>query len=317
MTVKLSVVVIGRNEGKRLSACLQSVKEMNLENVSSECIYVDSASTDDSVIRAVALGASIIHNPAATSNAAAARNLGWKAAKGEIILFLDGDTLLQPDFVKRALPFFEDPSMGVVCGHRREIFPKASIYQYVLDRDWVYPTGEVDACGGDALIRRKALEEVNGYDDELLAGEEPDMCKRMRALHYRIYRIDTLMTLHDLHIHTFRSYWIRCLRTGYAYASVSHRRPFDKNPLWKQESQHNLMKGGAFFLGLILLPWTWLPFFLWFIATCGLICVSAFKTKSWSYALYAHFQHIPMFIGQIAYWLDRMRFRKRSLIEYK
>jgi len=137
--VKLSVVIIGRNEGERLVRCLDSVREMTPVEGGVEVIYVDSASVDGSPARAAARGARVIPLPDGRPTAARGRNAGWRAASGEFVLFLDGDTILDRDFVRRAFAGFSDPNVAVVWGHRREIRPQDSIYNRVLDLDWIYP----------------------------------------------------------------------------------------------------------------------------------------------------------------------------------
>ncbi len=56
----LSIVVIGRNEGDRLTACLESIRRARKMPEPVELIYVDSASADGSPERAAALGATVI-----------------------------------------------------------------------------------------------------------------------------------------------------------------------------------------------------------------------------------------------------------------
>src|SRR5580704_10854263 len=95
----LAVVVIGRNEGERLTRCLQSVQHVTYGGFRPEIIYVDSASSDDSVVRATQAGARVIVLPPGPTTAARGRNAGWKSTEAEFVLFLDGDTILHPDFV--------------------------------------------------------------------------------------------------------------------------------------------------------------------------------------------------------------------------
>mgnify|MGYP000039908112 CR=1 FL=1 len=321
----LSVVVIGRNEGGRLVKCLDSVSHINIPKDRWELIYVDSGSTDGSPLFAEAFQAHILQIPAEKASAAVARNAGWKFAKGEFILFLDGDTLLDPNFVLEALPYFSDSKIAIVCGQRRELYPEHSVFNRVLDLDWIGPTGEVLSCGGDALIRQEVLQKVNGYDPSLIAGEEPDMCRRMREIGYKIIRIDKVMTRHDLNIERFSQYWRRCYRTGYAYAQVSDKFKETSDPLWLRESRHNLWKNGILVLALILCclyPWL-IPFFI--LLTLVIILRTAWqvrnKTGSLStrllYAIHSQFQHIPMASGQLGYWLNRLRRRVRGVIDYK
>ena len=178
----VSVVVIGRNEGARLDACLRSVRDIEgtqsgtaPDGFTTELIYVDSASTDGSVALAESYGARVIVLHLARLCAAAGRNAGWRLARGEFVLFLDGDTVLDPAFVERALPSFEEASVGVVWGHRRETLATRSLYNRVLDLDWIYAPGETLFCGGDALFRRDVLKRTEGFDETLIAGEEPEL----------------------------------------------------------------------------------------------------------------------------------------------
>src|SRR5277367_3918961 len=170
----LSVVVIGRNEGARLIRCLESVNLMRLPGGPVEIIYVDSKSSDDSIDIARKFNAKTLTLESDYPCAAAARNLGWRAAQAPIVLLLDGDTVLNKDFVVDSIGEFADPETAVVFGHRREISPKASIYNRVIDLDWITGAGPADFCGGDALMRRDILQHVDGYDESLIAGEEPE-----------------------------------------------------------------------------------------------------------------------------------------------
>lgn len=219
---KLGFVVIGRNEGARLEACLRSVLPLG-----QPVIYADSASDDGSPELAERLGVVAVRLAQdGKLNAARGRNAGLDALmKGcpdrEFVMFLDGDCILQPGFVERALSFFDEhPRAAVVCGLRFEAHPKASIYNGVCNREWNTPVGRADACGGDALMRVEALEEVGGYDGSLLAGEEPEMTARMREQGWEIWRIGAAMTEHDARMTSFRQWWRRTQRGGFGYAQV-------------------------------------------------------------------------------------------------
>ena len=330
----VSVVVIGRNEGRRLAACLESINATHAEGYATEIIYVDSDSTDGSPETAAALGARVIRVKPQRPSAALGRNAGWNAAKGQFILFLDGDTLLHPDFVGRALAELRDPAIAIVWGHRRELAPHQSLYVRVLDLDWVYPPGDSEFCGGDALVRRDALDRVGGFDQSLIAGEEPEMCRRMRALGYRIVHIDAPMTQHDLALTTFRAYWRRAFRAGHAYAEIAARFRHSPDPLWQREAQRNLIHGGALLSApLVLLLTVALlnqPALLVALASqCALAFALLARTarrcawKSgdalgcWLYAVHSHVQQLPILFGQLAQRLDARRGRQRGLIEYK
>lgn len=328
---RLSVVVIGRNEGDRLERCLTSIFSMNPPDGGFEVIYVDSSSTDGSPERAQELGARVIVVEPKRPTAAIGRNAGWRAATGEFVFFLDGDTILDPDFVNTALTSFEDEKVAVVFGNRREIHPEHSVYNRVLDLDWISPAGVADYCGGDAIIRRDVLVAVNGYDEGLIAGEEPDMCRRMRELGHVVLHIEAPMTGHDLAMTKFNQYWKRARRTGYAYAEISMRYRRTALPLWFAESRRNLVRG-AFFVTAIpaaIALSGWLQSFLPVIVLLALFFAlslrSAFKfrwksdrfTTCLLYGMHSHFQQIPIFLGQLDFSRDLSRGQRRGLIEYK
>lgn len=327
----LSVVVIGRNEGERLSRCLASVQAMTAIPGAVEILYVDSASTDDSPQRAQAAGVRVLRVEPTRPAAAIGRNVGWRTARAPLILFLDGDTLLHPEFVAHSLGEFEAPRVAVVWGHRRELHPRESLYQRVLDLDWIYPPGPSAFCGGDSLMRRSALEAVDGFDDTLIAGEEPDLCRRLRALDWEILHVDRPMTGHDLAIHRFHQYWQRAVRSGHAYAELAWRTRRDSLPLWQNEARANLLRAGFFLLlgaGAMALSVTGgglLPLVVALMVTSLLMLRSAWRSR-WKgadtvtlllYGVHSQLQHLPIALGQLQFHWHRLRGHRRKLLEYK
>jgi cellulose synthase/poly-beta-1,6-N-acetylglucosamine synthase-like glycosyltransferase len=328
---QLSVVIIGRNEGQRLIDCIRSVQAINEPKDSVEIIYVDSDSTDGSPAEAEALGAKVLIVHPERPAAAIGRNAGWRVAQAPLVLFLDGDTILHPDFVKKAIQVLDDPQVAIVWGHRRELAPYASVYQRVLDLDWVYPPGNSEFCGGDALMRRAVLEEVDGYNPQLIAGEEPEMCQRIRTLGYTIRHIDEPMTEHDLAITQAKQYWQRAVRAGHAYAEVASLFWNTTSPLWQSEVRKTFWKAtllsGIFVLGSLagLVLQAWWPLVL---SVCLFLLLSvrtAIKTRWKSgnlltlllYGLHSQFQCLPIAIGQLSYYYHHWRGQRRRLIEYK
>ncbi len=328
----LSVVVIGRNEGERLTRCLQSVLAMRDPGGAVETIYVDSNSSDDSVERAKAAGTKVVAVNPERPSAALGRNAGWREAGGEYVLFLDGDTVLDADFVADSLAEFDHPQVAVVWGHRRETHPEHSLFNRVLDLDWIAPPGPSDFCGGDALIRRSVLQAVDGYDAGLIAGEEPEMCQRIRALGHTILHVDRPMTGHDLAMTSWRAYWRRAFRTGHAYAEVSQRLKDGPYPLWVRESRRNLINTAVLLAalsgsaGLAVAAASWWPLLLAPAFIAARSVRTAFNTR-WKapnekltlllYGIHSHLQQVPIACGQLAWGWDRWRSRQRSLIEYK
>ena len=328
-TPAVSVVIIGRNEGARLERCLRSVQRMKLPGP-VEVIYVDSASTDGSPAVAASFGAKVIPVQPARPTAALGRNAGWRSASAPFILFLDGDTILDPLFVIQSLEDFEADT-AIVWGHRREISPADSIYNRVLDLDWIYPAGITEFCGGDALMRRAALEQTGGFDETLIAGEEPEMCRRMRAKGWKILHVDRPMTGHDLAVTRWTQYWKRATRAGYAYAEVSERFRNSPLPFWDEETHRNRNRALTLMAicvsGVVgsVAALNVLPFLACIVLLTLLILRTAVKAawKSPSvvtrlvYGIHSHLQQVPIYWGQRQYASDRHAGRVRGLIEYK
>lgn len=340
--LQLSVVIIGRNEGERLENCIRSVQAMNDPPSGIEIIYVDSDSTDGSPERAKALGVRVIKVHPQRPAAAIGRNAGWQAAQAPLVLFLDGDTLLHPDFVKVAISSLqENPQIAVVCGQRREQYPQHSIYQRVLDLEWIFLPGISEFCGGDALMRRQILEEIGGYNPELIAGEEPEMCQRIRVKGYQILHLDHPMTLHDLTMTRWSQYWRRAVRSGYAFAEIPNL--LCHSPLyplylekiggilWQKDARKNLVHAtaliGLFILGGITsgLLKSFIPLgislLLFLLLSVRTAWKARWKSNNWVtlllYGLHSQFQHIPIALGQLSYYFHQWHNQRRRLIEYK
>jgi cellulose synthase/poly-beta-1,6-N-acetylglucosamine synthase-like glycosyltransferase len=328
----VSVVVIGRNEGERLVRCLESVRALRGLEGGVELIYADSASTDGSPARAAALGARVIAVESSHPTAALGRNAGWRAATGAFVLFLDGDTILHPDFARVALDAITaDETLAGVWGHRRELHPERSIYNRVLDLDWIFPPGLTDYCGGDVLMRRAALASVDGYDATLIAGEEPELCRRLRAKGYRILHIDAPMTGHDLAMTHLRQYWRRAVRTGHAYAEVSRRFRGSPDPLWQGSRTRNLLRGPFWALAPVAAAVACVASrSLWpALGLLALLLALALRSAakiSWKssdrvalflYGLHSHLQQVPIFLGQVQFDWNARRGTRQGLIEYK
>jgi GT2 family glycosyltransferase len=215
--VKIGVVAIGRNEGERLRACLTSA----LRDCST-VVYVDSGSSDGSVELARSLGAVVVELDTTTPfTAGRARNEGFARLPADIDLvqFVDGDCEIAANWLATANAKLEAESSTVIaCGRRREKFPRVSIYNHLCDMEWDTPIGIAESCGGDFVIRAAAFREVSGFDPTVIAGEEPEMCFRLRQKAGTIQRLDAEMTLHDAAMTRPGQWWKRNVRSGHAYA---------------------------------------------------------------------------------------------------
>jgi len=201
----------------------------------------------------------------------------------------------------------------------------------VLDLDWVYAPGISEFCGGDALMLREALEKVQGFNDQLIAGEEPELCSRLRAKGYEVLHIDVPMTKHDLAINSFSQYWKRATRAGYAYAKLAWETRNTAVPMWTSETWRNALRVAVLVsiligsLGIAILLQKW-AFALLPIVVFSLLVVRSAIKASWKssnlltllcYGIHSHMQQIPILFGQFSFWADMATTRRRELIEYK
>lgn len=215
----VGVVVIGRNEGERLRRCLASLP------AGAHVVYVDSGSSDGSPELAARAGATVVAlDRSAPFTAARGRNAGLERLRAdrpelELAQLVDGDCLLAPGWLGEAVTALRsDPKLAIVCGRRREQFPDGTIYNRLCDLEWDGEPGETRECGGDALVRIGALLDAGGFRASMIAGEEPELCFRLRERGWKIRRLAAEMTAHDAAIHRFRQWWTRQVRAGYAYA---------------------------------------------------------------------------------------------------
>jgi GT2 family glycosyltransferase len=218
----IGAVVIGRNEGDRLIRCLDSLSDRV-----AKIVYVDSASSDGSSAKARAKGATVIELMADVAlTAARGRRIGLERLLQELpdcrfVQFIDGDCVMQDGWLRKAATFLEaHTNCGAVCGRRFEAHPQDSLYNQIIDREWATAIGEAKACGGDSLMRVQALQEVGSFRADLLAGEEPELCTRLRAGGWTIWRIDVPMTQHDAGISHLSQWLRRARRGGTGYAQV-------------------------------------------------------------------------------------------------
>lgn len=310
---RVDAVVIGRNEGVRLAACLTSLVPQ-LDRI----VYVDSGSSDGSVALARGMGARVVElGRDKPFTAARARNAGLAALSDdppEFVQFIDGDCSLQAGWIAAALAAFDGhPAAVVVCGRRRERFAKASIYNALADREWDTPVGRVLACGGDALMRHAAVVAVGGYRDSLIAGEEPELCLRLRAAGGEVWRIDAEMTLHDAAMTRFSQWWRRSRRAGHAFAEGAFLHGFGH---WGRETCRALVWGAVLpvSIGLagFLAPVLWL---LALIYPAQLLRLA--RRDGGIVALFSLLGKFAEAQGVIEFHWNRLRRRSRGLIEYK
>lgn len=216
-------VVIGRNEGARLGRSLEAaVRDFDVT------VYVDSDSSDGSRELAAQKGAIVLHMKTGPFTPSRGRQTGLEElarnhAELEFVHFVDGDCVLQPNWLAVGLEFLEkNPQVGAVFGRRREE-DLSRFYNRLMDVDWNHPSGVVMNFGGESLARLKAVLEAGGWASGTINAEDIDLSLRMREKGWLIQRLDEEMGLHDARMTRFGEYWRRSVRAGYGYLEVGLR----------------------------------------------------------------------------------------------
>ena len=319
----IGAVVIGRNEGVRLERCLASVSQQ-IHSI----IYVDSGSTDNSVAVAEAAGAFVINlDPEEPFTAARARNAGFEyLARNpniDFIQFVDGDCEMREGWIENAFLFLEQNNLtAIVCGRRRERRPDASVYNKLCDIEWNIPLGKVKACGGDALMRMAALRDVSGFNSSLIAGEESELCVRLRAKGWEVWRIDHEMTWHDAEISKFSQWWSRTKRAGFAYAegAAMHGSPPERHRVRKVNqiiSWGVLIPMVIVVLGSFVDPWLFLCGLVYPIQIARSALHNGGTKVAWQRALFLTLGKFPEALGALTFYKGRFLRKRSKLIEYK
>ena len=323
--ITLGVVIIGRNEGERLRQAILSVGQQ-----AQAIVYVDSGSADNSVTLAQQLHCHVVNlEMNKPFSAARGRNAGLQHLLAhyptlQFVQFMDGDCTLDPFWLEKAVAFLQShPDVVVLCGRRRERYPNKSVYNLLCDMEWDTPLGETTWCGGDSLMRVDALRAVGGFNEAFAAGEEPELCYRLRQRGGKIWRLDAEMTLHDANMTRFGQWWQRSVRSGSAYVQTaltywrSKERPNLKESLsiWFWAGDLPLLSligipitGGTSLLILLAYPYLASRIFRYRRQKHG-----DSRSKAARYAFFTVLGKFAQLQGQLRF----LRHRRSSLIEYK
>jgi cellulose synthase/poly-beta-1,6-N-acetylglucosamine synthase-like glycosyltransferase len=293
-------------------------------------IYVDSGSADGSPQLARERGAHVIElEKSAPFTAARARNVGFQylrktAPDLTYVQFVDGDCELNRNWPDSATSYLNShPDVGAVCGRRRERFPQRSVYNWLCDREWDGPSGEVRAFGGDVMIRTQALESVGGYRDDVIAAEDDELCVRLRAAGWHIWRLKSEMTLHDAALIHFSQWWRRAMRGGYGFAlgTYLHGAPPERHFVWQWRRAWLFgiwLPLICLAAGLMFEPWGWAA---WLIYPLHVLQKTVrFQGPIHDRAMLAIFDvlgHFPQSWGAVKFLRDRLLGRQARIIEYK
>jgi len=174
--VRLSVVVPAFNEERALPATLRAIDAAR-ERMDAELVVVDNASTDATAQIAARHGALVVQE--SRHNVARVRNAGARAASGDVLVWIDADTLVPPEALERIAAAMADPAcvggaLDVV--HR----PARRVLQVYLHAWRVLGLALRMSQGAAQFARRSAFEAAGGYDERRFMGEDVDFQWRLR-----------------------------------------------------------------------------------------------------------------------------------------
>lgn len=325
---RVGIVVIGRNEALRLRRVLEAASA-----VGAAIVYVDSASSDDSVSIAESVGVdTVVLDDSIPMSAARARNVGaehlaasWRSP--ELLLFIDGDCVLQPGFAELAVEALDaDDSLGAVCGWRRESQPHRNVFHEIVDMEWkMGDVGIVDDFAGDVMMKRVAFLAAGRYDAAVMAAEDTEFSSRMRAAGYAIRRIDTISTLHDINMTSVRQWWRRNVRAGLGYGMVAEEHRSTDQLFLGQVKRVALWGFAVPALAVVALPKTRIPAVL-FATRIAVSSLRAARSVSaeraplrqrllWGVSCTT--SAVPAAVGLGQYVRKRLRSEAPTLVEYK
>lgn len=309
----VSCVIIGRNEERMLEQCIKSVMNSDYPQTRKEVIYVDSNSTDQSVQIASNFPITIIRLTAEPQSPGLARNEGFKAARGEMVHFIDGDMILEPRWLRRAVKESNREEVACVAGRIRELNRTNSLFNKLLDFHLCLERpGEVRAPSGGGLFRSAVLNKVGCYDPGLVAGEEPELGLRILAAGYKIILTDTIRAYHDAELRNLSDYWRRVVREGYAEMQLLRRLRHRKDTL-SRKMIRDLLKTDiqlGILLLLLITAVLWQAYWLLVVGAC-LICVMVTRKTihyfvisqdlqlSLFYSIFLYLNKIPLGWGRL------------------
>jgi GT2 family glycosyltransferase len=213
--IVFSIVIINwngqKNLGELLDKCLESVVKTSYKNF--EVIFVDNASTDGSYeyVRSKFKGFKFFKNQE-NLGFVGGNNVGAKFCKGDVIVFLNNDTIVDATWLNEpAKLFFENPEIGMVQSNLRMLenpaVPDSTghiISAIVMPIENFFFTGEptepepiFGGKGAALFIRRELLEKLGGFDEDYFYYfEESDLCWRAHLLGYEVYFSPDSKVLH-------------------------------------------------------------------------------------------------------------------------
>lgn len=245
----ISIVVIGRNEAYNLDQTFQAILSINYPKDNYELIYVDTNSTDNSVEIANKYTDKVFIEKREWSTPGLARNRGLVEAKNEIIHFIDGDIIIDKDYIKYAVAKMQEDNIDAVYGFLLEKSSKG-VNDLLLTHWKSRVEGYHNATGGGGTYKKSALLSINGYDERIRKGQETEMGERFLKAGCKIWFMDKKMGEHDYGVKKVKDLlWIYYIDG----VNKSHLHLTKGNSDFYQSSKKSAFNNLVFFVGYFTL----------------------------------------------------------------
>ncbi len=177
----LSIIIPALNEEKYLPRLLESIKKQRYKDY--EVIVSDGNSKDKTREIAKKLGCKVIVSN--KRSPAHQRNQGAKAAKGDILLFLDADSVLPDDFLPGTLDEFKTRKLSVagfyVIMNSKDLSYRiiTKVYNLVCFIVQKIKPVTIGAC---ILVKKRYHDRIKGFDESIFIGEDHDYSERIAKI---------------------------------------------------------------------------------------------------------------------------------------
>ena len=204
MVPAITIIIIGRNESLTLEKCIISAlngKDI-FESKTGEkagIVYVDSQSCDNSKEIAKRYGLVIYVSPERYHTCSNARNTGLFLTQSDLVMFLDGDMELNKNWLYEGFIFLKEyPLAGGVIGIRDDYRKQGDKLEII--KNYYNQRSEIESVikdvGGAVLYRRKALEDVGGFEPAISPEEDYVLFSQLSHKGWKLFRIKKNMIIH-------------------------------------------------------------------------------------------------------------------------
>lgn len=214
--MKASIVIPAYNAEKTIGLAVGAALAQDCRDC--EVIVVDDGSLDDTAEVARKYPVKYIRQE--NAGPAAARNTGWKASAGEIVVFTDSDCVPGPGWIRSLVGAFTDESIGAATGSYDIANPEKPlprlIHEEIKDRHVFYRSAVKFFGSYNVAMRRKVLQETGGFDEgyRRASGEDNDLSYRVLKLGYRIAFVPDALVAHH-HTSSLKKYLKEQYTHGY------------------------------------------------------------------------------------------------------